>query len=41
LRKLPKKATKTFVPKALKLFAVPKESEDWISPDVTTTLGDS
>jgi hypothetical protein len=41
LRKLPKKATKTFVPKALKLFAVPKESEDSISSDTTTTVGDS
>jgi hypothetical protein len=32
LRKLPKKATKTFVPKALKLFAVPIESENQVRP---------
>jgi len=41
MRKLPKMATKTFVPKTLKLFAIPKESEDSISSDSTTTVGDS
>jgi hypothetical protein len=37
LRTLPKKATKTYLPESLKLFAVPKESEDLFSSDFTTT----
>ena len=41
LRKLLKKTTKTCLPKALKLFAVPKESEDLICSDPTVTEGDS
>jgi hypothetical protein len=41
LRKLPQKTTKTYLPEALKLFAVPKESEDLISSDGAVTEGDS
>jgi hypothetical protein len=41
LRKLPKKAIKTYLPMAVKLFAFPKESEDLISSDASTTEGDS
>lgn len=41
LRKLLKKTTKTYLPKALKLFAVLKESEDLICSDPTVTEGDS
>ena len=41
LRKLLKKATKTYLPEAVKLSAVPKESEDLISSDATTKEGDS
>jgi len=34
-------ATKTYLPKAEKIFAVPKESEDLSSCDATTTECDS
>jgi len=37
LRKLPKRATKTYLLEALELLAVPKESEDLFSSDVSTT----
>jgi hypothetical protein len=40
LRKLLKETTKTYLPKELKLFAVPKESEDLICSDPTVTEGD-
>jgi hypothetical protein len=40
LRKLPKNATKTCSPEALKLYAVPKESEHLFSSDIITTQGD-
>ena len=39
LRKLFKETTKTYLPEALKLFAVPKESEDLICSDPTVTEG--
>ena len=41
MRKLRKKTTETYLPTALKLFAVPKESEDLICSDPTVTEGDS
>jgi hypothetical protein len=41
LRKLPKKATKTYLPEALKLLDVPKEVEDFSSSDAFTTDDDS
>jgi hypothetical protein len=41
LIKLPKKDTKTYLPKSLKLFAFPKETEDLSSFDATATEGDS
>lgn len=42
VRKLLKETTTTYLPKALKLFAVPKESEDLIlvSSDPAVTEGD-
>jgi hypothetical protein len=41
LRKLPKKATKTYLPEALKLLDVPKEREDLSSSDAAATEDDS
>jgi len=41
MRKLPTKATKTYLPEALKLFDVWKESNDLFTSDVTATEGDS
>jgi hypothetical protein len=41
LRKMLKNTTKTYLLKALKLFAVPKESEDLICSGSTVTEGDS
>jgi len=40
LRKLSKKANKTYLPKALKLFAFPKESKDLICSDAAVSEGD-
>jgi hypothetical protein len=41
LRRLPKKAVKTYLPEALKLFSNPKEMEDLISSDAAITEGNS
>jgi hypothetical protein len=41
LREVPKKATKTYLPEALKLLDVPKEREDLNSSDAPATEGDS
>jgi len=41
LRRLPKEATKTYLPEALQLFAVPKVSENLGSFSATTTEVDS
>jgi hypothetical protein len=39
--KMPKKATKTHLPEALKLSTIRKESEDLFTSDATGTEGDS